>query len=186
MAEVEPSTAGIDSERVLELVNLARRTYGGAELDGLLPGEPLSASFCPLGRSLRSGVGDWLFVAVGTRHLRLWTLDKDPAHVARAILRAWGLPQKRLKKSSEGAGCAVIPLPSELSDFVIRFDQGLLPDYQAEVDGDEVRRLSELAPKIPLPRVRKAGAGGAAQPADLSGLHASVWQTSHPPPGPSV
>jgi hypothetical protein len=179
MAGVE-RTAEVDSERVLELVNLARSTYGADELESLLPGQPLSASFCPLGRSLRSGVGDWLFVAVGTKHLRLWTLGKDPASVARGILGAWELPHKRLKKSAEGAGFAVIPLPSELSEFVIRFDQGLLLDYQAKVDGDEVRRLSELARKIPLPRGRKAGAGVAV---DLSGSHAGIWQKTEPPPG---
>jgi len=181
MAEaLGPGTSVVEAKRVLDLINQARAIYGARELTSLLPGQPRSASFCPVGRSLRAGVEDWLFVAVGTKHLRLWTLGKDPASVARGILGAWELPHKHLMKSAEGAGFAVIPLPSELSEFVIRFDQGLLLDYQAKVDGDEVRRLSELALKIPLPRRRKAGAGVAV---DVSGSHAGIWQKTEPPPG---
>jgi len=180
MAGIERA-AEVDSKRVLELVNLARRTYGADELESLLPGQPLSASFCPLGRSLRSGVGDWLFVAVGTNHLRLWTFGKEPGAVARAILGAWGIATKRLRKSADGMGFVVIPLPSELSEFVSQFDRGLLPDHQAQVDGDEVRHLSELARKIPFPRGRKASSVGAAQAAALSVPHAGVWQKTEPP-----
>src|SRR5437879_1085055 len=60
--------------RVLELVNLARATYGAFALETLLRGQPRSASFCPIGRSLRIGVEYWLFVAVGTKYLRVWTV----------------------------------------------------------------------------------------------------------------
>lgn len=165
----------IDSDRILKLVNLARCTYGAAELERLLPGEPLSASFCPVGRSLRNGAEDWLFVAVGNKHLRLWTFQKDSTAVARAILTAWGMPDQRLKKSTDGAGFVVMPLPSELSEFISQFDRGLLPDYQDKVDDAEIRRLSELALSIPSSRrQRKASLGDSGQPADQSSSQANI------------
>jgi hypothetical protein len=59
------------SRSSLELVNLARAAYAAPELDTLLSGHPHSASVCTICRSLRSGVEDWLFVAVGSKYLRL-------------------------------------------------------------------------------------------------------------------
>jgi hypothetical protein len=73
----------VHGRTVLKLVNQARAAYGALELGTLLSGQPHSASFCPIGRSFRSGVEDWLFVALGSKHLRLWTLGKDSAAVAR-------------------------------------------------------------------------------------------------------
>jgi hypothetical protein len=153
----------IQPERILRLVNQARKAYGAFELEGLLPGKPLSASFCPLGRSLRRGMEDWLFVAVGTKHLRVWTRERDPATVALAILGAWELPHQRLKKSADASSFVILPLLPELSEFVGQFDQGLLPDLLGEVDQAEVRQLRELARGIPLPRRQRPNARGSGQ-----------------------
>lgn len=178
------ATALVDCDRVLELINLARGTYGVVELERLLPGEPLSASFCPVGRSLRRGAEDWLFAAIGTKHLRLWTFGKDSIGVARAILTAWGMPHHRLKRSTDGTGFVVMPLPSELTEFVSQFDHGLLPDYQNKVERAEIRRLRELALNIPSPRrPRKASVSDGGQPVDLSGAQANIWKKAESPPG---
>jgi hypothetical protein len=73
---------------VLKLVNLARVAYGALELKSLLSGQPYRASRCPIDRSLLSGVEDWLFVAVGTKYLRLWALNRDSGAIAEQILMA--------------------------------------------------------------------------------------------------
>src|SRR5262245_56930396 len=122
------------SGRVLKLVNLARPTYGAFELETLLRGQLQSASFCPIGRSLRRGVEDWLFVAVGTKHLRVWAPGKEPAAIAKQIMTAWGMPDRRLKQSGERSGFVILPLPSEICEFVDQFDRGLLPDCQGQVE----------------------------------------------------
>lgn len=158
------------TERVLKLVNLARATYGAFELEALLRGQPRSASFCPVGRSLRSGVEDWLFVAVGTKYLRVWALQKEPLAIGRQILAVWEISLGRLKQSGERSGFVLLPLPSEIREFVAQFDRGLLPDYQGQVGHQEVRQLRELARDMPIPgRQRNSGAnirGGAIEPAD--------------------
>jgi hypothetical protein len=60
------------SEQTLKLVNLARAIYGASELEALRGRELRSAPFCPVGTSLCRGVVGWLFVTVGSKHLRLW------------------------------------------------------------------------------------------------------------------
>jgi hypothetical protein len=141
---------GDRSGPVLKLVNLARAAYGAFELETLLSGQPRSASFCPIGRSLRKGVEDWLFTAVGTKYLRIWALGKEPVAIANQIMTAWGIPPRRLKQSGDRSGFVLLPLPSELRDFVDQFDRGLLPNYQGEVDSAEVRQLKELASGMPI------------------------------------
>jgi|SRR5215472_11284242 len=139
------------NSRTLQLVNLARASYGAFQLEALLSGQPLSASFCPIGRSLRAGVEDWLFAAVGTKYLRVWSPGKDPVAIAKGILTAWGVPHRRLMQSGEKSGFVLLPLPSELREFVDQLDRGLLPDYQGQVDPQEVVRLRELARGMPIP-----------------------------------
>jgi hypothetical protein len=134
---------------VLRLVNLARAAYGAVELKSLLTGQPHSASGCVIGRSLRWGVEDWLFVAVGSKYLRLWALGKDWAAIAEQVLTAWGTGHL-LTQPGEKSGCAMLALPAEIREFIYKFDRGLLPDYQGEVDEIEMRRLSELARKMPI------------------------------------
>ena len=138
------------AQRVRRLVNLARATYGGFELDALLRGKIQSASFCPIGRSMRIGVEHWLFVAVGTKHLRVWTLGKDRLAVAEKISAAWEVPNGGLKQSGSLPGCITLTLPFEVCEFVELFDRGFLPDYQDQVDHQEMRRLRDLARNIPI------------------------------------
>lgn len=137
--------------RVLKLVNLARASYGASELESLQGGQLHSASFCPIGRSLRKGVEDWLFVAVGGKHLRVWTLGKEPAAIAKQIMTAWEMPHKRLEQSGERSGFVILPLPVEICEFLEQFDRGLVPDYRGEADRHEVRQLRELARGMPIP-----------------------------------
>lgn len=137
--------------RVLKLVNLARASYGAFELEALQKGETQSASFCPIGRSLRKGVEDWLFAAVGNKHLRVWALGREPAAIAKQIMTAWGIPHKRLKPSGERSGFVILPLPAELCEFVTEFDRGLMPDYLGRAERQEVRQLRELARGMPVP-----------------------------------
>jgi hypothetical protein len=138
-------------ERVLKLVNLARVSYGASELEALLPGQPRSASFCPIGRSLRKGAEAWLFIAVGPRYLRIWAPERDCMTIAKRILAAWGMPEGRLVQSLERNGFVLLPLPAELSEFLEQFDRGLLPDYQGQVDNEEARKLKELARGMAIP-----------------------------------
>jgi len=159
------------SERVLKLVNLARTSYGAFELEALLGGQLQSASFCPIGRSLRRGAEDWLFVAVGTQHLRVWALGKEPVAIAKQIMTAWGMPDRRLKQSGERSGFVILPLPSEIREFVDHFDHGLLPDYQSQVDVQEVHQLRDLARTMPIPgrqRISWGNMRGAAQASNLT------------------
>jgi hypothetical protein len=135
---------------VLRLVNLARAAYGALELETLLSGQPRSASVCTIGRSLRSGLEDWLFVAVGSKYLRLWARGKDSAAIADLIMTAWAMPHRLLTQPGEKSGCVIFALPAEIREFVDQFDRGLLPDYQGEVGQIEMRQLSELAHAMPL------------------------------------
>ncbi len=137
------------SAQVLKLVNLARASYGAAELESLPGGQIRSALYCPIGRSLRTGVEDWLFITVGSKHLRLWAVGKDPVTIAKQIMTAWELPQEQPKLSRERPGIVMVPLPSEIREFLHRFDSGLLPDHQGRIDQQEVRRLRELASSLP-------------------------------------
>ena len=140
---------GIKSRSVLKLVNLARAAYGANELETLIRGQLRSASFCTIGRSLRFGAEEWLFIAVGSRYLRLWALGKDSAAVADQIRKAWGMPSQLLIKPTEKSGCVMLALPPEMCEFLDRFDRGLLPDYEGEVSDVEELQLTELAHKVP-------------------------------------
>jgi hypothetical protein len=110
-------------------------------------------------------VEDWLFVAVGTKYLRVWVLGKEPVAIAEQIMTAWGMPHRRLKQSGERSGFVILPLPLEIREFVDQFDRGLLPDYQGHVDHQERRQLRELARGMPIPG-RRRNMGGA-QPSNL-------------------
>jgi hypothetical protein len=139
------------TSQVLKLLNLARATYGASELKSLSGGELHSAPFCPIGRSLRVGVEDWLFVTVGSKHLRLWTVGQDSVTIAKRIMTAWAIPHEQLRQSRDRPGVAMLPLPSELREFINRFDRGLLPAHQGPLDQSEVQHLRELASGMPMP-----------------------------------
>jgi hypothetical protein len=135
---------------VLKLVNLARAAYGAFDLETVLGGEPHSASFCAIGRSLRSGVEDWLFVAIGSTHLRLWTLGRDPDAVAKLIMTAWGISDHRPRRPHDKSIFVTLPLPTAIREFVSQFDRGLLPEYRGAVSRGDFRKLSELVHAIPF------------------------------------
>jgi hypothetical protein len=135
---------------VLKRVNLARAAYGAFDLETLLGGEPHSASFCAIGRSLRSGVEDWLFVSIGSAHLRLWTLGKDPDAVAKLIMTAWGISDHRLRRPHDKSIFVTLPLPIAIREFVNQFDRGLLPEFRGAVSQEDMRRLNELVHAIPF------------------------------------
>ena len=98
---------------------------------------------------MRQGVKDWLFVAVGNKHLRLWSSTKDSSAVAAQIRTAWEMPALVMLEGGKSV-CATIQLPAELSDFIDRFDRGLRPDCEREVDSPEIHQLSELARAMPI------------------------------------
>jgi hypothetical protein len=135
---------------VLEFVNLARSAYGAPGLKTLVSGRPHSASVCAIGRSLRSGVEHWFFVAVGSKCLRLWALGKDSAAIAEQIMTAWGMPRQLLTQPREKLGCVVLAMPAEIREFIDQFDRGLLPDYLGEVDELEMRQLREMVRTMPI------------------------------------
>jgi hypothetical protein len=143
------------SRQVLKLVNLARATYGATQLDSLSGGQVHRALFCPIGRSLRRGVEAWLFVTVGSKHLRLWAVEQDPVTIAKKIMTAWGIPHEQLQQSRERPGIVIFPLPSELREFINRFDRGLLPGHRGHADQQEVQELGELASGMPMPITKR-------------------------------
>jgi len=135
---------------VLKLVNLARGAYGASKLETLLRGQPHSASFCTIGRSLRSGVEEWLFVAIGSKYLRLWALGRDSVAIAENIRTAWKIPNQPQTQATQKSGWAILALPPEVREYLNRFDCGLLPACEGEVSRIEARQLSELARAMPL------------------------------------
>jgi len=95
-------------------------------------------------------VEDWLFVTVGSKHLRLWAAGKDPVVFAQHIMTAWKIPLERLQQSRDRPGMVMFSLPPELREFIDQFDRGLLPGHQGQVDQQEARQLGVLASGIPL------------------------------------
>jgi hypothetical protein len=146
------------SEKVLKLVNLARAAYGAPELESLPGGQIRSALYCPVGRSLRKGVEDWLFVTVGSKHLRLWAVGKDPVTIAKQIMTAWGMSHEQPKPSRASPEIVMVPLPYELREFLHRFDRGLLPNLEGQIDQREVHHLKDLANSMPNPVRRRSDA----------------------------
>ena len=138
-------------EKALKLVNLARAAYGAPELESLPGGQIRNALYCPVGRSLRKGVEDWLFVTVGSKHLRLWAVGRDPVIIAKQIMTAWGMSHEQPKPSRARPEIIMVPLPPELREFLLRFDRGLLPNLQGQIDQQEVQDLKELASSMPNP-----------------------------------
>jgi hypothetical protein len=108
----------IRTRSVLRLVNLARAAYGAPDLKVLVSGQPHRVSACAVGRSLSSGVEDWLFVAVGSKYLRLGGLGKDTAAIAEQILTAWEMPRHLLTQPEEKLGCVILPLRAEIREFI--------------------------------------------------------------------
>jgi hypothetical protein len=153
-----------DIGKVVEHVNKARAACDRAPVAELPQGERGNPCFCPLGRALRKDMGDSFFLAVGTRHIRLASSDGDAHDIARRIRKAWGINDKKIVVST-GDQFITVPIPSELTDFVVEFDSGKLPDFEGKIEASEKARFTSLARRLwnvtveGLRRVRRMGGG---------------------------
>jgi hypothetical protein len=95
-------------------------------------------------------VEDWLFVSIGSAHLRLWTLGKDPDAVAKLIMTAWGISDHPLRRPHDKSIFVTLPLPIAIREFVNQFDRGLLPEFRGAVSQEDMRQLNELVHAIPF------------------------------------
>jgi hypothetical protein len=91
-------------------------------------------------------LGESFLLAVGTQHLRIGALDGDTSRVASRIRQAWGLNEKNVGR--EGEQFVMVRLPPELTQFVIDFDAGKLPEFEGKVDQIEVAQLDSLARRL--------------------------------------
>jgi hypothetical protein len=135
-----------DIRAVTARVNAARAVCSLAPVVELPKGERRNPCFCPLGRALRKDLGDSFFVAVGTKHIRLATSDGSASDVAQRIQEAWG--EKESKLGREGEQFFTVPLPSELTQFVMEFDAGKLSKFEGKIDEAEKARFNSLARRL--------------------------------------
>ncbi len=112
-------------------------------IDQLPKGKRKSPCFCPIGRALRKDLGESILLAVGTQHLRIVAVDGDTSAVGSRIRSAWGSNDENVGR--EGEQFVMVRLPPELTQFVIDFDSGKLPEFEGKVDESEVARLNSLA-----------------------------------------
>ena len=68
------------------------------------------------------------------------------SQVASRIRQAWGLNEKNVGR--EGEQFVMVRLPPELTQFVIDFDAGKLPEFEGKVDQIEVAQLDSLAKRL--------------------------------------
>jgi hypothetical protein len=135
-----------DIETVTARVNAARAAYSLVPIVELPDGERRNPCFCPLGRAFRKDMGDSFFMAVGTKHIRLATTDAKASEIARQIEKAWGINESKLRR--EGEQFCIIPLPSELIQFVEEFDAGKLPKFEGKIEKAEKVRFNDLASQL--------------------------------------
>lgn len=133
----------VDIPSVIRGVNAARAACSCPPIDQLPKGKRRSPCFCPLGRALRKDLGESILLAVGTHHLRIGAIEGDTNAVGSRIRQAWGLNDKNIGR--EGEQFVILRLPPELTQFVVDFDAGKLPEFEGKVDQTEVARLSSLA-----------------------------------------
>jgi hypothetical protein len=86
-------------------------------------------------------MGDSFFLAVGTRHIRLAGTDGNTSEIARRIQEAWGT--KESKSILAGEPFLIVPLPSELMQFVADFDAGKLGKFEGQ--SKRLRRCASSA-----------------------------------------
>jgi hypothetical protein len=169
-----------DIPKVIDQVNTARIACSVAPLAELPQGERGNPCFCPLGRALRKDMGNSFFLAVGTKHIRLASTNGDTNELARRIREAWGITEKRIVMPGNEVFLTV-PLPSELTQFIMEFDAGKLPRFEGKIEEAEKVRFVSLARQLwnltvdRLRRFRRLGRGGpsksSAQPATFDGAY---------------
>jgi hypothetical protein len=171
-----------DIDKVIERVNSARAACSCAPLVELPPGERANPCFCPLGRALRRDMGDSFFLTVGTKHIRIASTDGNASEIARRIREAWGINERRIAISGNDQ-FLIVSLPSELTQFVVEFDAGKLPKFEAKVEEAEKARFTNLAARLwnvtveRLRRMRRLARGAhsksSAPPANFGGADSS-------------
>ncbi len=136
-----------DIPKVIERVNMARAACARAPVVELPQGERGNPCFCPLGRALRKDMGDSFFLAVGTKHIRLGSTEGNTNELARQIREAWGVYESKILMPGNEQFLTV-PLPSELTQFVMEFDAGKLPNFEGKVEASEKARFTGLARRL--------------------------------------
>jgi len=135
-----------DIQEVTARVNAARAVCTVPPVMELPKGERGNPCFCPLGRAFRKGMSDTFFLAVGTNHLRLGSADANVSDIARRIQKVWGMEESKVKR--EGKQFLVLPLPPELTQFVMQFDAGKLPEFEGEIEAAEKVRFDRLSRRL--------------------------------------
>jgi hypothetical protein len=135
-----------DIQAVTARVNAARAACSLAPVAELPKGERGNPCFCPLGRAFRKDLSDSFFLAVGTKHIRLATTDGSASDIAKRIQEAWGVEESKLGR--EGEQFFTVPLPSELTQFVLEFDDGRLSKFEGKIEEAEKVRFNSLARRL--------------------------------------
>lgn len=110
----------------------------------------------PFGTALRKDMGDTVFLAVGSKHIRLASTDGNVSEIARRIRKAWGINEG--KPAPRGEQFMTVALPSELTQFVTEFDAGKLPKFEGLIEEAEKSRFNDLARrlwKVTVDRLRR-------------------------------
>jgi hypothetical protein len=153
----------IDIRAVIARVNAARAVCSLDPIKELPKGERGNPCFCPLGRAFRKDMGDSFFLAVGTLHIRLALADGNGSEIAQRIREGWKISESKFV--GEGGQFSIIPLPSELTQFVVEFDAGKLPKFEGQIGQADKARFNALARRLwnvtidRLRRVRRLSRG---------------------------
>jgi hypothetical protein len=135
-----------DLHAVTDRINQARAACALGPIEGLPKGERGNPCFCPLGRALRKELGDSIFVAVGTRHLRVASTETNAEEVAERIRKAWGVSESRTMMGADQF--KLVPLPAEMTQYVVEFDAGKLPEFEGTVELIEKQHFNTLARRL--------------------------------------
>jgi hypothetical protein len=157
-------------QKVTDRVNSARSACSLAPLSDLPQGERGNPCFCPLGRALRKDMGESFFLAVGTKHIRLASAEGNANEIARRIREAWGINEKKIVTAGTEQ-FAIVPLPPELTQFVLEFDAGKLPNFEGNIEDAEKVSFTNLAKglwNVTVDRVRRVRRLSRGQPKDSS------------------
>lgn len=130
-----------DIRAVTARVNAVRAACSLAPVIELPKGERGNPRFCPLGRAFRKDPSDSFFLAVGTKQIRLATTDGSERDIAQRIQNAWGVEESKLGR--EGDQFFTVPLPSELTQFVMELMPGSCPNLKEK--SKKLRRSASIA-----------------------------------------
>lgn len=105
---------GINIQDVIKLVNDARKALGMEPVDDLPKGRRKQPCLCPVARAL----------STGERHAAVsaTAVAFGVEAQAQVVASTWERPRASMS----------VQLPPPLSDFVVAFDRGELPQYEGE------------------------------------------------------